>query len=52
MKNFSDLPDQLRNYINERFSSHNMSGEAAFNHPGIFPDELKNMSPDNIIEVL
>lgn len=52
MKSFYDLPEQLRNYINERFAHHNMSGEAAFNHPGIFPDELKNMSPNNMIQVL
>ena len=52
MKNFHELPVNVRDYINERFSYHNMSGEEAFNHPGIFPDELKSMNPDDIVEVL
>ena len=52
MKNFHELPVNVRDYINERFSYHNMSGEEAFNHPGIFPDELKSMNPDDMVEVL
>ena len=52
LKKFSDLPLNVQDYINQRFNNWGISGEEAFNHPGIFPDELRQMEPEIILEVL
>ena len=52
MLTFSDLPFKIQYYINERFSEYGINGEAAFNSPNIFPDELKELSPDDLYTLL
>ena len=48
MKNFSDLPEPIQDYINDRFSNHGISGAEAYELPHLFPDELKARSPMDI----
>tara|TARA_Y100000591_G_C21789921_1_gene675997 strand:+ start:64 stop:1035 length:972 start_codon:yes stop_codon:yes gene_type:complete len=50
--NFSDLPPRVQEYLNDRFGRYNINGEDAFNTPSIIPEEIKNLSPENIISYM
>lgn len=49
---FSELPQQVREYLNDRFVLHGIAGEDAFNTSSIFPDEIKEMSPGDIVRFM
>lgn len=49
---FSELPQQVREYLNDRFALHGIAGEDAFNTSSIFPDEIKKMSPGDIVRFM
>lgn len=52
VKKFKDLSIECQQYINERFAVYGISGEKAFNYDKIFPEYVKELGSEEIIEIL
>jgi len=47
MKTYEELPNYLKNYIDDRYSNHNISAKEGYDS---WPDEMKNLSPDDMFD--
>ena len=46
------LTIEVKNYINNRFGAYGIDGELAYNDPRLFPDSIKDLDPENVIDVI
>lgn len=52
MLHWFQLTKEARDYINQRFSQYGISGLDAYNSTTLFPEKVKNLESDEIIELL
>ena len=46
------LSVEIKNYINNRFEAYGIEGELAYNDPRLFPDTIKELDPEDMINII
>jgi hypothetical protein len=46
------LSAEIKNYINNRFVAYGIEGELAYNDPRLFPDSIKDLDPEDMINII